>query len=278
MPTVRTPRTPDSAPRPWSRRRLQLLATAGLLVAVAAVGGVAILIGQSVRTDQIVGDGASPGGGFDPPSPTQLRDQIAAAPMASLDQAAATQPDPALTPAPPIHLPAALDGRGPAGVGIYGHTPQGAVAQLAAIDVAVLEAMDIAYTGDVHTVWVMPGGPSLEQWDLAVNVAAFLRGARQGPAKDTATTVTVDPAGGLVKGTDGPDWVLACVLLDIRATIQTEYRMGWGHCARMQWADNRWRIAPGIPPAGAPSAWPGSKAAVAAGWLTWDSPEQEPVR
>jgi hypothetical protein len=118
----------------------------------------------------------------------------------------------------------------------------------------------------------------MEQWDLAVNVAAFLRGARQGAAKEAATVVTAGPAGGMVKGTDGPDWVLACVLLDVRATIQTDYRMGWGHCARMQWADGRWQIGPGATPAAAPSAWLGSKAAVAAGWLTWDSPEQEPVR
>jgi len=264
-------------PRPWTRRRLQLLVAAGLTVA-AVVIGVAILIAHSVRTDVIVGDGASPGGGFDPPSPTQLRDQIAAAPMATLDPAAATQPDPALTPAPPIHLPAAILGRGPAGVQVYGHTAEAAVAQLAAIDVAVLEAMDIAYTKDVHKTWVLPDGPPLEQWDLTVNVAAFLRGARQGAAKDAATVVTARPAGGIVKGTDGPDWVLACVLLDVRATIQTDYRMGWGHCARMQWADGRWQIGPGTPPAAAPSAWPGSKAAVAAGWLTWDSPEQEPAR
>ncbi|MGC3994754.1 MAG: hypothetical protein QM779_11680 [Propionicimonas sp.] len=275
---MRTLRTDNTEPRPWTRQRLQLLAAAGLTVAVAVVAGVAILIAQSVRTDQIVGDGASPGGGFDPPSPTQLRDRVAAAPMASLDPSVATEPDPALTPAPPLHLPAAIDGRGPAGVQLYGHTTEGAVAQLAAIDVAVLEAMVLAYTGEVHTAWVMPGGPSLKDWDLAQDVAAFLRGARQGAAKDAATTVTVTPAGGLVKGTDGPDWVLACVLLDIHATIRADYRMGWGHCARMQWADNRWQIGAGTPPATAPSAWPGSKAAVAAGWLTWDSPEQEPAR
>ena len=114
---MRTNRAEQSGPpRPWTRPHLQLLVAAGLTVAVAAVIGVAILIAHSVRTDVIVGDGASPGGGFDPPSPTQIRDQIAAAPMATLDPAAATQPDPALTPAPPIHLPAAMLGRGPAGV------------------------------------------------------------------------------------------------------------------------------------------------------------------
>ena len=56
--------------------------------------------------------------------------------------------------------------------------------------------------------------------------------------------VDADPAGGLVKGTDGPDWVVACVLLDVQATIQTDYRMGWGHCSRMQWATAAGRSAP----------------------------------
>jgi hypothetical protein len=276
---MRTLRTDDVSPAgPWTRQRLQLLLVAVLTVCVALVAGVAILIAHSVGTDVIVGDGASPGGGFEAPSPTQLRDQIAAAPMASLDPAAATQPDPALTPAPAIHLPAAVEGRGPAGVQVYGHSPQGAVAQLAAIDVAVLDPMDISYTGDVHDAWVLSGGPTMDGWDLGANVAAFLRGARQGSVKDAATAVTAVPAGGMVKGIDGPDWVLACVLLDVRATIQTDYRMGWGHCARMQWTHNRWQIGPGPPPATAPSAWPGSKAAVEAGWLTWDSPELEPAR
>jgi len=264
--------------RPWTRQRLQLLVASGSIAFVAVVIGLAVLIAHSVPTDVVVGDVATPVGGLGAPSPAEVRDQIATAQMASVEPAAATQPDPALTPAASIHLPASVVGRGPAGVQVYGHTPEAAVAQLAAIDVAILDAMDIAYTGEVHKAWVMPGGPPLENWDLATNVAAFLRGARQGSVKDAATTVSAVPVGGMVKGTDGPDWVVTCVLLDVRATIQTDYRMGWGHCARMQWSDGRWQIGPGTPPAAAPSAWPNSKAAVAAGWLTWDSAEQKPIR
>jgi len=274
------PRRPEPATTggPWTRSRLLAVLVAVSVGAAAALLGVAILIVQSARPAASVGDSTPPGGGLGALSPASARDRIAAAPMPSLDPAAATRPDPALTPAPAIHLPYAVEGRGPADVQVYGHTPEGAVAQLAAIDVAVLQAMDLGYTGQVHQAWVLPGGPALGQWDDAINVAAFLRGAHQTSAKDTDTTVTVAPVGGLVKGTDGPDWVLACVLLDVHATIQAEYRMGWGHCARMQWSDNRWQIAPGSPPAEAPSAWPGSTAAIAAGWLRWDSPEQEPVR
>jgi hypothetical protein len=265
--------------QPWSRARLWVALAGAGAVASLLIVGVAILIANSPRTSLIVDGGApSPGGGLGALPSAPLRDRIAAAPMPSLDPADATRPDPAVTPAPPIHLPHAVEGRGPAGVPVYGHTAEGAVAQLAAVDVAVLEAMDVAYTSEVHRAWVMPGGPALEEWDLAVNVAAFLRGARQGSVKDAAVTLTVAPAGGLVKGTDGPDWVLACVLLDVRATIRADYRMGWGHCARMQWTHDRWRIAPGTPPAPAPSAWPGSRAAATAGWLTWVSAEQEALR
>ena len=72
-----------------------------------------------------------------------------------------------------------------------------------------------------------------------------------------------------MKGSDGPDWAVACVLLDVQAWIKTESRMGYGLCSRMEWVDGRWQIAAGAEPAPAPSAWPGSNAAVAAGWLTW---------
>ena len=44
---------------------------------------------------------------------------------------------------------------------------------------------------EVHKTWVLPDGPPLERWDLAVNVSAFLRGARQGAAKDAATVASI---------------------------------------------------------------------------------------
>lgn len=272
--------------QPWTRQRLLLsLATAGLL-AIAALLGVVLAFGQALATGSWPVTPTSPTNGTPDSATTArafaeasgsaaIRDRIAAAPMASLPSEAATRPDPALTPAPRIRIPDALNGRGPVGVPIFPHTEVGAVAQLAAIDVAVLEAMSISHTVEAHQAWVLPDGPAMDSWDLAANVAAFLRSSRQGATKDAATVVRVRPVGAMVKGTDGPDWLVACVLLDVSATIRAEARMGWGHCARMQWADGRWQIAPGAAPALAPSAWPGSRAAVAAGWLTWVGPEGE---
>ena len=72
-----------------------------------------------------------------------------------------------------------------------------------------------------------------------------------------------------MKATDGPDWTIACVLVDVRAVIAQEARMAYGYCERMQWAGNRWLIAPGTPPADAPSTWPGTDLAFQAGWQTW---------
>ena len=126
---------------------------------------------------------------------------------------------------------------------MFGHTPEGAVAQLAAIDASVLEQMSVPQAREVHSAWVQPGGPSFEEWDLTQNVTAFLRGARQGASKDVTTMVEVAPAGGLVKGVDGPDWVLACVLLDVESTIQTSYRMGWANCQRMLWTGVTMKVA-----------------------------------
>jgi len=264
------PRQHQVSAEPWTRERLRIVLAATTIVLVALTVGTAVIWAKSL-THSAPEPAPAAGHSADPveSSSVPLRDRIAAAPMTALDPAAATVPDPATDAAHPIHIPLPLQGSGPADIPTYPDTPEGAVAQLAAIDQTVLATMSIAHTREVHDAWVLPGGPSFEQWDLTSNVTAFLRGARQGSTKDLTTTVHTTPAGGMIKGTDGPDWVVACVLLDIQASIRDEYRMGWGHCQRMQWVGSRWQIAPGTQPAQAPSAWPGSKAALAAGWLTW---------
>jgi hypothetical protein len=83
--------------------------------------------------------------------------------------------------------------------------------------------------------------------------------------------VVTTPIAAQVKGTDGSDWVLACVLLDIKARLATQARIAYGHCERMQWTPQeggRWLLGPGTEPARAPSTWPGTDLAVQAGWKT----------
>lgn len=197
------------------------------------------------------------------------RDGLAAAAMVSVNPDDAWRGTPAATPGPLIEVPGSTvigPARVPSG---FPRTPQGAVAQLAEIEVAVLTEMSVGRAGEVHAAWSMPGAPPVEAWPLMNHVRSFLSTARMGSVKDLGTTVTVTPAAGQVKATDGPDWVVACVLADARAVIDVEARIGFGYCERMQWDGARWLIAPGEPPALAPSTWPGTDLAYAAGWRTW---------
>lgn len=264
--------TPGTAP--WSRTRL-LAMLGGLAVAVVLAlvgGGLAIWHATAgarpaaVSTDEPA---------IAPADARPSRDEIAAATMTSVDPQAAFHPDPAPVPGGSIVVPQPTVLDGPAGVPTgFPDTDEGAVGQWAAIVQTVLESMSLPHTREIHTAWVRPGGPSFEQWTLSHNVTSFLTAARQGgDQKDLTTVVAATPAAGLVKGGDGPDWTVVCVLLDVQAWIKTESRMGYGLCSRMEWVDGRWQVAAGAEPASAPSAWPGSNAAVAAGWLVWSEGE-----
>lgn len=257
--------TPTTA---WSRQRLATALGIAAVAVLTLLAGLAITLVNLLASPKVIADGAPAARAS---ALVDRRDQIAAEPMASVPDNAGFTPDPAVEAAPPIQIPAATNGRGPAGVATgYPRTPEGAVGQLAAIEQTVLEAMSLPVTKEVHDEWALPDAPSYEEWEMTTNVRSFLRSGRQGAqTKDATTTVTATPAMAIVKGTDGPDWVVACVLLDVQVSIRIDARMGYGHCSRMQWADGRWQIAPGAAPVKAPSAWPGSVAAVGAGWLTW---------
>lgn len=253
-------------PGQWSRPRLLLLLAAVATSLVLVIAGLGLTVWHAV-TERTSTPPSRPAPSA---SATLNRDEMAAAPMASVDPQAAFTPDPAATPAGTIRIPSGTGERGPAGVPTgFPPTPEGAVGQWSAIVQAVLEGMSLNATRDVHADWVAPGGPSLEAWTLTRNVRSFLAAGRQGgQAKDVTTVVTATPVAAIVKGVDGPSWVVACVLFDVKASINGESRMGYGLCSRMEWARNRWQVATGPEPAPAPSAWPGSAAAVEAGWLT----------
>ena len=252
----------------WSRQRLAVVLGIGIVVALTVVASLGLTLYQLVAAPQAEVEAVA---GDLPTTSTDRRNQIAAEPMAEISQDAGFTPDPALTPALPILIPIATDGRGPAGVATgFPHTPEGAVGQLAVIEQSVLEAMSLPVTREVYDAWALPGAPNYEEWEMTTNVRSFLRSGQQGgQSKDLTTVVTAVPAMAMVKGVDGPDWVVACVLLDVEVSIRRDARMGYGHCSRMQWADGRWQVAPGASPAKAPSAWPYSVAAIDAGWRAW---------
>ena len=248
--------------------RPQLLAVLIVLMLLVA----ALLFGLGFTLFASLGIGSSsltaptPQGGDTDPG--LRRDRIAAAPMATVAE------DAGMAPGIAINLPAASTLPAATTVGASGvptgfpHTPDGAAAQLAAIEVRVLSAMSLPLTTDVYREWALPGGVGASGWSQTRNVQSFLTHARQSSyVLDPGTLVNVTPAAVQIKGSDGPDWVVACVLLDVRAALKNQARMGYGTCERLQWTGDRWLIAPGTPPAPAPSTWPGSDASVRAGWL-----------
>jgi hypothetical protein len=262
----------------WGRTRLLLVLAAAVLVVVVLVAGL-VLAGTYAVTGAPQ-DGAS---GRRPPqsigekrpaAPTG-RDAIAAAPMLQVDRQATLPTAPAGAPGPAMRIPSSTS-VGRAGIASgFPRTPEGAVGQLATIGAPVLQGMSITYTNDVYHQWAMPGGVGVTEWTMTRNVQAFLDAARMGQETDRAVSMVAIPAAGQVKGVDGPDWAVVCVLFEVRATITVEARIGYGYCERMQWLNRRWMIAPGVPPAPAPSTWPGSELSIRAGWRTWVDPVQE---
>lgn len=295
-PTVRSSSRHEGATGTgWDRRRLLTVLAGGVLAALVFLVGLGLAVyyalgsvGPSAIPPSVPAATAGTGGaanlgdaGRDVPAGAvrgqAYRDTVAAAPMLTDEPDSARRGVPSAHPAPTLLVPAATS-TGPAGVQAgFPQTPAGAVGQLAAIESTVLQGMSIPQVNDVHHRWTLTGAIGVTDWPLTRNVQAFLAAAGQGQSKDPAVTVTATPVAGMVKGADGDDWVLACVLLDVQAVITADARIAYGHCERMQWTaapvgpdrPGRWMIGPGPSPAPAPSTWPGTDLAIRAGWRTW---------
>lgn len=271
------PPPPAQPALPWSRGRLRGAAVAAAGVAALLLYGLVFGLSRFLTT---VGEAGTPrdaaaADAMAGSSPQRRRDAAAAAPMHRVDPAAARPVAPATVQAATIVVPAATTA-GPAGVPSgFPQTPEGAVGQLAAIDTTVLTAMAMDIARTVHRAWSAPGAVPFGDWEPARSVRAFLAGSRLADPAQRAV-VTVTPAAAQIKAHDGPDWVVACVLHRVRAVVKTDAEVGFGHCERMTWQTGRWIIAAGPAPARAPSTWPGSDTAAAAGWRTWVGSEDLP--
>jgi hypothetical protein len=254
--------------RAWGRGRLLLLLVALVVAGLVVMTGMGLLVAVSLTPRSMSITAATAVGssrGVDP------RDALAARAMLAVSDADSRGGTPVATPGPSIVVPGSSvigPARVPSG---FPHTPAGAIGQLAAIEIAVLMQMSVAGTGEIYQVWAMPGAPAQDQWPLMTHVQAFLTATGIGPAKDPTTLIQLLPVGAQTKASDGPDWTIACVLLEATVTIRTQARAAFGYCERMQWdpTSQRWLIAPGASPALAPSTWPGTALAQRAGWLTW---------
>ncbi|WP_238009381.1 hypothetical protein KZZ52_27690 [Dactylosporangium sp. AC04546] len=211
------------------------------------------------------GSAPTPSGGL---SAEAREDALAAAPMVALPQSAA-QPQPvvAATAGPPIVVSApsaaAAPGGSPFATG-FPHTPEGALGQLAAIDEAAMSTTDVGRVTEVYTAAAMPGAVDIADWTPMVGVRDINR--HLGPDTAAAARVSYRVAMGQIKGTVGPNFVVACVLGYGVVTAVNTGRAGVADCQRMVWSAGRWRIGPRSQPAQPPSAWPGSADAVRAGW------------
>lgn len=265
--------SPQERTGEWSRR--QLLIVLGIVLAVVAmlIAGLTYAVGSALSTDaddapaSLESANASWPRGANGERGDRYRDAIAAAPMLVAGPEDLKPAAPALAEPKQISIDPPSSA-GPVDVPTgFPHTPEGAVGQLAAIETTALGSMSLGYARDIHRGWAMVGA-EFDQWEIAQSIQSFHASAGTVDG-DGAVMLAVTPAGGQIKGTDGPDWVLACVQLDITVTVLGETRFGYGHCDRMQWADNRWMIASGAPPAQAPSTWPGSQRSLDAGWRLW---------
>lgn len=265
-----------AAAEQWGRRRLVRTLLGVALAGLLLLGGLGYAVYSAIVSTKATPSTPDRMRAVEQLPPGQgRRDTIAAAPMLAVPPEAGSSGVPAASPGPTITIPTPAR-VGPSDVPTgFPHTPVGAVGQLAAVDVAVLQSMSIARAHQVHGDWAHPEAPPAPEWVLTANIQAFLASKA---GQSSRASVVVTPVAAQVKGIDGSDWVLACVLFDVKAQAATTARIAYGHCERMLWSGDRdtgrWIIAPGPAPARAPSTWPGTDLARQAGWSDWITTQQ----
>ncbi|UUW92496.1 hypothetical protein [Pimelobacter simplex] len=257
----------------WTRMRLQVLLGAAVVVVLALVAGgvwsvVSIFTGSS-----------SPGNAGSEPAQS-AEDQLAneALPTAPLEAAQPGTLSSGETGTLEIPAPREV---GKVGVATgFPHTPEGALAQLAAIDSTALSSASVRVAQGVITRWAVPGGPTAESWSGVQGLAGLLESAGLSSEAQNTITIGVEPKMGFIKGTVGDDFVIPCIDFIITATTTTTAAAGQSQqvaaadCQRMVWQDGRWLIGAGEEPAPAPSLWPGSQASFDAGYQWLEVPQQ----
>lgn len=259
----REPRSPQ-----WSRQKmLTLLAGAGLAVAVLTAG-VVLAVAQAVDPMSRPSTDVTPGSAAGPVSDlTWPEDELAARAMPVVPESAA-YPGPVSDrdPGAPIELPPATS-TGPAGVPTgFPHTPEGALAQLAAIDRSALQSGSLVGARAVIQEWAVPGGPTTTSWSGVRAMGTLLEGAGLSGGGSAQLAVVLTPLMGQIKGSVGPDFVVPCVDFELDVTLQQTARGAVADCQRMVWRTDRWLIGPGDEPAGPPSVWPGTDLAISVGY------------
>ena len=272
---VRTPAAASPPPAPWSRSKLRALLAGGVLAVVLVLVGLALALVQHTRPPAgatgrtgVDAKAATPGRVEPGPAsdPTAGRDELAARPMPTVPLSASHPLALSVRdPGPPILLPRSTR-TGPAGVPSgFPRTPEGALAQLAAIDSTALNAASLPVAREVIGAWAVLGGPTTTSWSGIAAIAQLLDSAQVAGGSGQLAVVTT-PLMGLIKGTVGAGFVVPCVDFEVDVTLTTTARGAIADCQRMVWTGDRWMIGPGSEPADPPSVWPGSDLAFDVGY------------
>lgn len=260
----------------WTRLRLQILLGVGVVVVLALLVGGAWSVVNTL-TGSTSSEVTAGGGSV---SARSAQDRVADRPLPTAPVEAAqpggdlsTGETGTLQMPPPMSV-------GDVGVATgYPHTPQGALAQMAAIDSTALSSASVQLAQDVIGKWAAPGGPTPETWSGVQGVADLLASAGLSADAHNGITIGVEPKMGFVKGTVGSDFVVPCVDFIITVTLPggRPQQVAAADCQRMVWqgdaGNGRWLIGPGSEPAAAASVWPGTQASFDAGYEWLEVPQ-----
>lgn len=272
----RGPSQPDGSGR---RRALVVLGGVGVLALLLVVGVIVSLTGlfstedpaPSSRAGQVpTSAGAAPESG-DVGSGPQAEAGLARQPMLDLPiEAVSPRALSTRTAGPPIALAQPTQVVGGLVATGFDDSQEGALGQLSELTSAGLTGGDPQTWARAYASLAEPGAAPPEQTRVYRDLVDLRRGANMresGPLR-SGMRISWTPTSAMVKGsTDDGTYTVACVLGEFVADIKGRVvNAGWGNCLPMRRVDDQWRIASGPTAAPAPSAWPGSDEAVAAGW------------
>jgi hypothetical protein len=258
----------------WSRQKMLALLVGAGVCAVVLVAGLVLAVAYAVHPARHTAEHSThntPGGESAPPGRSvqgsDPRDALASKPMRSVDDAA-SHPAPVSIrdPGTAITLPApTTTGAVQVPTG-FPHTPEGAMAQLAAIDQVALQSGSLAGGREVITHWAEPGGPTRSSWSVVQALSILFDEAGLSGGGSSQLALVLTPLMGQIKGSVGPDFVIPCVDFELDVTLDQTARGATADCQRMAWSGGRWMIGPGSEPATPPSVWPDTDLSIEVGY------------
>jgi hypothetical protein len=244
-----------AAPQDWNRRRLQILLGITTLVALALASGVLWSAITMLRSHDDAASRAS-------------HDATGSALQVNAAAPDDFRPGPLSTDrAGTLTIPQAGT-LGPAQVATgFPRTPQGALAQLIAIDKRAIESASLVTAQDVISVWATQGGPTAASWSGVKAVAILLDTAGLPANGSSELQIEMRPTMGFIRGSSSGrvtpcvDFVMVTSVLEAKPSD-----VAVADCQHLVWVHGRWLIGPGGEAEPAPSMWPGTQASYDAGY------------